>query len=742
MTFGLASSGPLARSTLCAAIGNLPALTGELTDKGITMTKQYLKPLTLAVSLALTLTACGKSEQAAAPAAPAPATTASTHSAAAAAPASVFDVGELGATGEACTDFNAFVNAKWVAANPIPADQTVWGAFSMLHEKSLAEQRQLVENAEKNAASAKAGSIDQKIGWLYHSSMDMDARNKAGFDPIKPDLASIEALKSNKDLPAWLDQSFAKGDSRVFDFGSGADFKDAKMQIAYAEQSGLGLPTTDYYTDAKYKDIRDSYVKYLAKLFELSGSSAADASKQAALTMKFETDLAKNSVPRVEMRKPENQYHFVTVAEANKLTPHFDWTAFFKTQGVTIDKGFSLSQPKFFAEFDKLMAAAPMAEWKAYLEAHTLSGAASALSEPFVDAQFDFYGKTLRGQPEQQPQWKRSLASVNGAMGQALGQLYVAKYFTPEAKERAKVLVDNIREALKARIQNLDWMSDETKAKALDKWSKFLPKIGYPDHWRSWDGLTIAPDNYYGNMEAAGKFNYDYDIAKIGKPTDRQDWGMTPQTVNAYYNPTDNTINFPAAILQPPFFYAKGDDAINYGGIGAVIGHESSHGFDDQGSQFDGNGNNVNWWTKADKAKFDARTDKLVDQFNDYAPLADHPDLHVNGKLTLGENIADLGGLNIAYDALQTALKKNPTEAGEKIDGYTEDQRFFLNWARVWRGSIREKAQMVYLNADPHSPMKFRAMGAPSNMPQFAAAFQCKPDDAMVRPADKQVKIW
>ena len=707
------------------------------------MTKQYLKPVALALAVSLALTACGKHD--AASNAPAPASTApaaASTTASADLGKSIFDVSELGDSAQACQDFNGFVNAKWVKANPIPADQTVWGAFSVLHEKSLADQHQLVDDAEKNADSAKAGSIDQKIGWLYHSSMDMDARNKAGFEPIKPDLAGIDALKSNKDLSAWLNQSFAKGDGAVFAFGSGADFKDAKVQIAYSEQSGLGLPTPDYYTDAKNKDVRDAYVKYLAKLFEMTGSSADDAGKQAALAMKFETDLAQHSIPRVEMRKPENQYHFVTVAEANKITPHFDWNAFFKSQGVTVDKGFSLSQPKFFAEFDKLVASAPMDEWKAYLKARTISNSATALSEPFVDAQFDFYGKTLRGQPQQQPQWKRSLGSVNSAMGQALGQLYVAKYFTPEAKARAQELVTNVRDALKTRIENLDWMSAETKTKALDKWSKFLPKIGYPETWRSWDGLTITKDDYYANMQAASKFNYEYDIAKIGKPTDRQDWGMTPQTVNAYYNPTDNTINFPAAILQQPFFDAKADDAINYGGIGAVIGHEASHGFDDQGSQFDGDGNNLNWWTDADKKQFEARTGKLVDQFDGYAPLADHPELHVNGKLTLGENIADLGGLNIAYDALQTALKKNPAEATSKIEGYTQDQRFFLNWARVWRGDIREKAQMVYLNADPHSPMKFRAMGAPSNMPTFASAFQCKSDDAMVAPADKQVKIW
>ena len=708
------------------------------------MTKTLLKPLALAVSAALALTACGKQEPASTPAAPADtasATPASSSTATAAAP-SVFDVSELGQIGEACTDFNQFVNAKWIAANPIPADQTVWGSFNLLREKSLSDQHALVDAADKNADSAAAGSIEQKIGWLYRSSMNMDARNKAGFEPLKPYLAKIDALKSNKDIPAWLNQSFAKGDSAVFRFGARADYKNAKMQIAYAVQGGLGLPTPDYYTDAKYKDVRAEYVKYLAKLFELTGTPAKDAASQADLAMKFETELARHSIPRVEMRKPENQYHFVTVAEANKVTPHFDWNDFFKAQGVTIDKGFSLSQPKFFAEMDKLLASAPLAQWKAYLTAHTISGAADVLSEPFVDARFDFYDKTLRGQPEQKPQWKRSLSAVNDAMGQALGQLYVAKYFPPEAKQRAEELVTNIRNALKARIQNLDWMSDETKAKAIAKWETFLPKIGYPEKWRSWDGLKVTADNYFANMEAAQQFDHDYDIAKIGQPTDRQEWFMTPQTVNAYYNPTDNTINFPAAILQPPFFNANADDAINYGGIGAVIGHEASHGFDDQGSQFDGSGNLDNWWTDADKKQFDERAQKLVDQFDNYAPLPDHPDLHVNGKLTLGENIADLGGLNIAYDALQTALKNHPAEATQKIDGYTEDQRFFLNWARVWRGSIRDKAQMVYLNADPHSPMKFRAIGAPSNMPTFAQAFQCKAGDAMVRPADKQVKIW
>ncbi|MBN8946479.1 M13 family metallopeptidase [Rhodanobacter sp. UC4450_H17] len=708
------------------------------------MTKQYLKPLALAVSLALTVSACGKQD---ATPADAPAPTASTAPAAAGSTAavdskSIFDVSELGAPAEACTDFDQFVNAKWVAANPIPNDRPRWGAFDKLAEDSLNTQHTIVENAAKGADQAAAGSIEQKIGNLYKSGMDEAAIDKAGFDPIKPKLAEIDQLKNGNDVAAFLDKSFAQGDMLVFQFGAGADFKHAETQIGYTFQDGLGLPTKDYYTDPKHADLRKAYLDYIAKTLELTGVSAADAKKQADEVMAFETSLAAASLAPVELRTPENQYHFVSVAEADKITPHFSWENFFKAQGVTIDKGFSLSQPKFFAEFDKLLASAPASQWQAYLRFHTIDGAADALSKPFRDNRFAFYGKTLSGQPEQKPRWKQVLNAVNGSMGMALGELYVKQEFTPEAKQRAEELVTNIRNALKARIQNLDWMSDETKAKAIAKWDTFLPKIGYPDKFRSWDGLTIVPDNYYANLEAASKFNYDYDIAKIGKPTDRKEWGMTPQTVNAYYNPTDNTINFPAAILQPPFFDAKADDAINYGGIGAVIGHEASHGFDDEGSQFDGAGNNVNWWSKADRAKFDARTAKLVQQFNDYTPIKDKPDAHVNGKLTLGENIADLGGLNVAYDALQVALKQHPAEATQKIDGYTQDQRFFLNWARVWRGNIREQQALLRLNTDPHAPAPLRAIGAPSNMPAFAAAFQCKPGDAMVRPADKQVKIW
>ncbi|MEO8011773.1 MAG: M13 family metallopeptidase, partial [Dokdonella sp.] len=449
--------------------------------------------------------------------------------------------------------------------------------------------------------------------------------------------------------------------------------------------------------------------------------------------------LAKVSFAPVELRNPENQYNFVSVDAANKITPNFDWSVFFAAQNADVTDGFSLSQPKFFAELDRMIASTPVADWQAYLRFHHADNASPYLSTPFQQASFDFHKKTLNGQKEDQPRWKRVLATVNDQVGMALGEIYVAQAFPPESKARAQVLVDNMQAALKARIEKLDWMSAATKVKALEKWASFMPKIGYPEKWRDWSGLSLTPDGYFANVATAVAFNHEYDVARIGKPTDRMEWAMTPQTVNAYYNPTDNTINFPAAILQPPFFDAKADDATNYGGIGAVIGHEATHGFDDQGSQFDAAGNNTDWWASKDKDAFKARTAVFVEQFNAYEAL---PGKFVNGQLTLGENIADLGGLAIAYDALQAALGKLPGEVKTEIDGYSEDQRFFMNWARVWRASIRDERLEVMLNTDSHSPPKYRAIGAPSNLPVFASAFSCKPGDPMVRPENVRVKIW
>ncbi len=656
-----------------------------------------------------------------------------------AAPSTAFDVSELDTSIKACTDFNGFVNAKWVAAHPIPADRTRWGSFDALREDSLNVQRKLVEDAARNAGTAKAGSIEQKIGYLYASGMDETAIDKAGFDPIKPKLARIAALKNGADVAAYIRDSYAHGEPALFSFGGNADFKDSNQEIAYAGQGGLGLPTTDYYSKPDFAKIRTAYVAHIARMLELTGVGAADAQKQAAAVLAFETRLAAASLPRVEMRKPENRYHFVSIAEANKVTPGFDWAAFFKAQGADVTKGFSLSQPKFFAEMQKMLGDVPASTWQAYFRYHAISNAAPYLSAPFQQQDFAFEQQTLNGQKEMQPRWKRVLETTNGSMGMALGQLYVVDNFPASSKQRAEELVKNLSAAFRTRIEQLEWMSDQTKQKALEKWATFVPKIGYPDKWRDWSGLTLAPHGYYANVQAARQFNYAYRVAKIGKPVDRSEWGMTPQTVNAYYNAQKNEIVFPAAILQPPFFDANADDAINYGGIGAVIGHEMGHGYDDQGSKFDAHGNNVNWWTDADRTAFEARTAKLGAQFDGYEAL---PGKHVNGQLTMGENIGDLGGLNAAYTALQMALSKNPAEAKRKIDGYTQEQRFFLNWARVWRGNIRPEAQLTLLNTDPHAPAQFRAIGAPSNMPEFAKAFQCKGGDAMVRDGEEQVKIW
>ena len=650
-----------------------------------------------------------------------------------------FDVKDLDPKISPCADFNGFVNTKWIAANPIPADRASWDPFSMLNEQSLQTQHDIVERAARQADKAAAGSVEQKIGRFYRSGMAEDAIEKAGFTPIKGTLATIDALKSAADIAGYVTGRFAQGQGVLFRVSRSTDFKNSKIQIAYTFQDGLGLPSPEYYSAAGYAKIRDAYRAHVAKVLELVGVEAADAKTQAGQVLAFETRLAAASTSPAELRKLENLYHFVTLAEADKLTPHFSWTKFFAAQKADIRGGFSLSQPKFFGEIDQMLADVPLAQWQAYLRFHVVDDASPYLSKPFAEENFAFYGKALYGKQQQKPRWKRVLDALNDGMGMALGELYVAEAFPPESKTRALELVNNVTAALKTRIEHLDWMSEETKKKALEKWSAFLPKIGYPDTWRDWSGLSISPDDYFANVEAARKYNYEYTIAKIGKPTDRLEWSMTPQTVNAYYSAADNTLNFAAAILQPPIFDAKADDALNYGGMGAIIGHEATHGFDDQGSQFDAQGNNTNWWTKEDREKFDSRTAKLVTQYDAYSPL---PGKHVNGKLTLGENIADLGGANVAFDALQIALAKGPGENEKKIDGYTPDQRFFLNYGRICRDSVRPESQEVALNTDSHSPSQYRANGVVSNMTAFAEAFDCKAGDPMVHSGDKQVKIW
>ena len=682
------------------------------------MHMRYLKPLTLAISLAVA------------------------GSSFATEPLRGIDVKGIDAKAPACANINDHINGNWAKGVQIPADRTTWGSFELLNEMSLERTHTLAEEAAKGADAAAAGSIEQKLGWFWRTGMDEAAVNKAGAAPIADTLKRIDALSKPADVAAFLRDTHAQGLGMLFNFGGEADFKNSSITIAYVFQGGLGLPERAYYLedgkDGAYKKIREGYVAHIAKQLELTGTKADDAAKQAKDILAFETRLATASLAPVELRNPENQYHFVSVADADKVTPHFAWAPFFAAQGATIKDGFSLSQPKFFAEVDKMLSEVAVAQWRAYLRFHAVDDAAPYLSDALATENFNFYGKTLRGQQEMKPRWKRVLGSLEDSMGMALGQLYVKQYFPPEAKQRADELVQNLRVALKARLEKLEWMSADTKKLAMDKWSSFMPKIGYPEQWRDWSGLTLKPDSYFGNVAAAAKFNHDWNTAKIGKPVDRKEWGMTPQTVNAYYNPLQNEIVFPAAILQPPFFDAKADDALNYGGIGAVIGHEMMHGYDDQGSQFDAQGNFKNWWTDADKKKFEERTGRLVKQFDDYVAI---DGLHVKGQLTLGENIADLGGLNVAYDALQMAMSKNP-DANKKIDGYTQDQRFFLNNAQVWRRAFRPEELKLRLNTDPHAPANFRAIGSPSNMPAFAQAFTCKAGDGMVRTGDAQVAIW
>ncbi|MEO8000502.1 MAG: M13 family metallopeptidase, partial [Arenimonas sp.] len=522
----------------------------------------------------------------------------------------------------------------------------------------------------------------------------------------------------------------------------GEDFKDAKNVIAYANEGGLSLPEKAYYSDAKYKEKRDAFVANIEKMLVLGGVDAAAAKTQAQAVLKFETRLAAASLSPIEERDPANQYHFVSLADADKATPNFSWTKLFAAENITDAKGFSLSQPKFFNEMNKMLTDTPVSDWQAYFRYHTIVDAAPYLSDTLSNERFAFYNTTMRGQKDQKPRWQRVLNSVNGTVGEALGEVYVKQVFTEDAKAQMLQLVTNLREALKARLEKLEWMSAETKTKALEKWNTFDPKIGYPDKWRDYSALTIdGSKTYLDNLIAASAFENAYQMAKVGKPADRKEWGMTPQTVNAYYNPLKNEIVFPAAILQPPFFDPKADPALNYGGIGAVIGHEMLHGYDDQGSQFDAQGNNNNWWTAADLKDFKSRTGKLVAQFDGYTAVTDPKEgaLNVKGQLTLGENIADLGGLTVSYDALQRDLSNKKMAA---IDGFTQDQRFFMNWATVWRRNYAPEELKVRLNTDPHSPAAFRANGAPSNLPAFAAAFSCKAGDGMVRADDKRVTIW
>jgi putative endopeptidase len=645
-----------------------------------------------------------------------------------------FSATDIDASKNACTDLNANANEKWLAANPIPADKSSWGAFQLLAERSLQVRHQL---AQRVAAQPNPTGIPKIIADIWTTGMDEKRLNERGMAPLQDRLAEIEQLTDGASVAAYLRKVAARGENPLFSFEAEADFNDSTMNIAYAMQGGINLPDREYYFRPEHKDTREAYLKHIAKVLEISGVQPADAAKQAADLMKFETRLARVSKSEEQLsRDVKLYYNPVTLADADKLTPDFSWSEFFKSQDVAAPAKFSLAMPEFHQEVSRMLTDVPAAQWKNYLRFQLIEGASPYLSDAFVNERFEFYNKQLRGQQELAARWKRVLSVIETAAGEAMGQLYVEVAYPPESRQRMEQLVGNLTAALKTRIEKLSWMSDATKAKALEKWSKFTPKIGYPSKWRSWEGLTTNRDSYFGNVMAAQQFNYRWETGKIGKPVDRTEWGMTPQTVNAYYNPQLNEIVFPAAILQPPFFDPKADDALNYGAIGAVIGHELTHGYDDQGSRFGPTGNFETWWTEDDMKQFQSLTGRLVQQYNGYSM---GPGLKVNGNLTLGENIADLGGISIAYDALQQATAGKPEE---KIDGLTRDQRFFYGWATAWRSVYKDQAIKVQLASDPHAPARIRTNGTVANHPAFAAAFGCKDGDAMINSSAKRVTIW
>ena len=648
-----------------------------------------------------------------------------------------FDPNSVDSTVRPGDDFFAFVNNKWIAAHPIPADKAKYGAFYMLDDNSLSTLRQAMEAA----ASAKAakGTNTQKVGDFWITGMDTVAIEKAGYEPIKPWLEKINTIKTGDDLMRTVAQMHRTYTFAMFVNWVGQDDKNSADVIMNMWQGGLGLPDRDYYLleDAKSKQIRADYVAHIKNVFMLIGVDEATATKNANTIMQMEMQMANASMKNTDMRDPNKIYHKMPVSDFQKMTPNMNWNLYYaELKTPEFKTGINVAQPDFFKALNGMMRSVSMDDWKTYLTYHFVDGASDYLSSAFVNEHFDFHGKKLNGIEQLKPRWKRVVETADFCLGEALGEEYVKVAFSPEAKKRADEMVANIKTAMGERIKGLEWMTDSTKQQALTKLSTFTVKIGYPDKWRDYSALEINRDAYILNVMRAAEFEAQRNFNKIGKPVDKSEWGMTPQTVNAYYNPSNNEIVFPAAILQPPFFDAKADDALNYGGIGVVIGHEITHGFDDQGRMYDAHGNLNIWWTEQDNAKFVERANVVVTQFNSYCPL---DSLCINGQLTLGENIADFGGLTIAYEAFKMTEE---FKAAKSIDGYTPQQRFFLGFGRIWAGSYRDDAMRTQLLTNVHSPGEWRVNGTVVNMPEWYEAWGVKEGDKMYLTADQRAKIW
>jgi putative endopeptidase len=642
------------------------------------------------------------------------------------------DVTSMDRSIDPCVDFFAYSCGGWIKNNPIPPDQSSWDTYSKMQDENLARLRNILEAA--SAPDPKRDAVNQKIGDYYASCIDEAAIDAKGAEPLKPELERIAKVNSKAQL---ADVAAAMTDDNVlFRFESIQDFRDANQVIANADQGGLGLPDRDYYTkdDAKSQELRKQYVAHVQKMLELLGDSPDAAADEAQTILRIETALAKGSMTRVERRDPKALDHKMTAAELQSLSPDFQWPVYFAKVGIPSVASLNVSAPNFFKTMNAELGSESVADWKTYLRWHLVHANAPLLSAAFVNENFAFYGKTLRGQQELQPRWKRCTRGVDSDLGEALGQAYVAKYFSPEAKQQALKIVKEIEAAMEQDIKSLPWMSDTTKQQALVKLHGMANKIGYPDKWRDYSKLEIIRGDELGNVERARVFEFNRQLAKIGKPVDRGEWDMTPPTVNAYYNPQMNDINFPAGVLQPPAFDPESDAAPNYGDTGGTIGHELTHGFDDEGRQFDAQGNLRDWWTPEDAKEFQQRADCISNQYSGYTII---DDIKINGKLTLGEDVADLGGLLLAYMAWKDDTKG---ENLDPIDGLTPDQRFFVGYGQSWCGQSRDETKRLRATVDPHSPEKYRTNGVVSNMPEFQQAFHCKAGSPMVN--QKRCRVW
>ena len=635
-------------------------------------------------------------------------------------------------------DFFRYVNGGWLARNPIPPDQSLWGSFLELQEHNSAVLHEILESAAQHR-SAVPGSAEALVGDFYASGMDTVGIEEARLNPLKDELARIAGMNDRSSIVEEVAHLNSMGLGVPFHFAAEQDEKKSTDVVGHIQQSGLGLPDRDYYTrmDSASKAIRAKYLDHVRNMFSLLGDDSSTAAGEATAVMELESALARASMTRVERRNPDSTYHKMSVADLALLCPSVPWDRYFTELGVHDPGMLIVGMPKFLRKADTLIAGMPVDRWKSYFRWHLLRSTSEFLPAAFVQESFRFNGRVLTGVTEMRPRWKRVMDAVNRGIGDALGQLYVAKTFTPEAKAKAREMVMNLKAALHDRIAQLEWMSDATKQQAFKKLDAFGIKIGYPDVWRDYSSLNIRRTSYLANVLACRRFEFRRNINKLGKPVDRTEWGMTPPTVNAYYSPTMNEIVFPAGILQPPFYDPNADDAVNYGGMGAVIGHEMTHGFDDEGRKFDAVGNLTDWWLPEDARNYAKRTGLVEKQFDGYSPI---DTLHVNGKLTLGENIADLGGLKIAYEAFEKTLAGKPRPP--LIDGFTPEQRFFLSWAVVWRVNIRPEALRVRLNTDPHAPGRFRCNGPISNMKEFLDAFRIPDGSPMARPIDERAHIW